>query len=649
MRSRRRDAAATFAVPRRNGSGEVRAFESTCEPDGWSGGGGRQLREDLQRSRRIEIVQEPDGNWRWKHLSQNGRVITKSRGYGSAVVAELRAKKEHPNIPIHTQLPPARHISGKESMIAFVLAVVLSVAMTWPMAARVATHVPANLGDTLFSTYELAWLGHIVKTSPSDVFQANIFQPSRDTFAFSDTLLGLAPLSVVGEGRDAALIRHSVIWILAFVIAAFGAYVLARELDAGRWGAAVAAVAFGFAPFRFAQIIHLNILWSGGIPLSLFALIHGYRRSNAWWVAGGWTIAAWQVSLGWNLGLPFAYLIGVLSVGTVVALALVGRLKSIPSSVKWATAGGAVLFLLVGILMARPYLRVAATDVSSKRAIESVAEYSPPIAGVFAAPEEVHLWGFLTRGNRATLNKPWEQSLFPGLTVIFLAVIGAAFARSARSLRLGLLAGTGAFAVFSLGLRMDGIGGFLPYRLLYEIAPGFKGLRTPGRLMTFVTLGLALLAGLGARRIADRRSAAAIAFAALILVEGLGVPIQTSRAPERPAGLEALDGRSLRLHLPTPDVADLRYVYWTIDDFAPIANGYSGLYPPGFVKLLEVIQEFPDAKSVDELRRYGVRQVVFHPAFARGTAYEQVASRSISALNIVKREVGEVIIFDLPA
>lgn len=605
---------------------------------------------DDARSRRIEVAQGPDGNWEWRLFSPGGRVIAISGGHGSAIAAERRAGREHPGLPIERKPRKVKEVTGREAIVATLVAVVLSVAMTWPMAARLGTHVPAHfggLGDPLLTAWQLAWLGHAAGTSPTDVFQSNIFQPAPDSFAFSETFMGLAPLAIPGEGGRAALVRHGIIWILSFVVAAFGAYLLARELGAGRGGGLVAGAAFAFAPFRLAQMIHLHILWSGGIPLALFVLLRGYRRERAGWIVGGWAVAAWQVSLGWNLGLPLAYLLTVLGLTGIVALSRVRRLRRLPARVSWATVGGVALFLVVATLMARPYLRVAEAEPASRRSVQKVASFSPPLVGFFSAPQESRVWERLTRTSRALLDKPDEQSLFPGLTVVVLAGIGAAFGRSPRALRMGLLGGTALFAILALGVRARGLGRLLPYRLLYELAPGFQGLRTPGRLITFATLGLALLAAAGAGRVATRKPAVAVALAALIAVEGFGAPIPTVRVPQPPAGLEAA-GDELQLHLPAFDLVDLRYIVWSVDGFPPLVNGYSGVFPARYSQLIAQLNNFPDRDSVAALRQYGVRTVVLHPDLARGTAFEPVANRPVEGLDLVKRPAGDLILFELP-
>src|SRR5207248_4786877 len=92
------------------------------------------------------------------------------------------------------------------------------------------------------------------------------------------------------------------------------------------------------------------------------------------------------------------------------------------------------------------------------------------------------------------------QNQFPGVTIFGLALVGlAAGAVYARRLRIGLALGILAVAYMSLGYGAPG--GHTIYRFWYHHAPGFNGIRTPGRLITLTSLGLALLAAAGAERL----------------------------------------------------------------------------------------------------------------------------------------------------
>ena len=48
---------------------------------------------------------------------------------------------------------------------------------------------------------------------------------------------------------------------------------------------------------------------SGGLPLALFLLLRGYRRGSRGLVLAGWLVSAWQISLGFTLGMQYAYLL----------------------------------------------------------------------------------------------------------------------------------------------------------------------------------------------------------------------------------------------------------------------------------------------------------------------------------------------------
>ncbi|PZS35323.1 MAG: hypothetical protein DLM59_03190, partial [Pseudonocardiales bacterium] len=164
-----------------------------------------------------------------------------------------------------------------------------------------------------------SWGGHALLTAPLHVFDSNTFWPLSNSYAFNDTMLGYAPMALLGGGGMAgALVRYNVLFVLAHALAFAGGYALARQLGSRAPGALVAGAAFAYAPWRLAHDGQLNILSSGAIPLALAMLArgHGYAgkgyrpdRVRPGWIVGGWLVAAWQVTLGFSLGLSLAYLL----------------------------------------------------------------------------------------------------------------------------------------------------------------------------------------------------------------------------------------------------------------------------------------------------------------------------------------------------
>ena len=546
------------------------------------------------------------------------------------------------------------------------LAAALAVAMIWPLVLHLGSDIPQDLADPLFSVWQGAWIGHALLEQPGELFQANRFWPERDTLAFTDVMLGYAPLYLVSaQGETAALVVYNLLFLFAYALAFFGAYLLARELGASPLAAVVGGAAFAYAPYRLAQDGHPYVISSGGIPLALFLLARGYRRRSGPLVLAGWLVTAWQLTLGFTLGVPLTYL--VLAVGAVAAGYWLRRGRPrLGRTVVASTVAGLVVVAATGYLQARPYFRVADTHAEAERSPELVAFFSPPVRGLLAASEDSLLWAEPTDRVWSSLTVPGEQALFPGIAILVLAGLGLLGGTYPRALRAWLLTGTLACAVLSLGLREDGhpAAPFMPYRLLYELAPGWDAFRTPGRVHTLTSLGLALLAAAGAdlvlrqvrsrpllrgpvRRPGQRGVAAVVAGAVLtglVLLEGLG-PTRHPRVPkERPGQAQAADPR---LHLPSEDAIDNRYAYWTIPDFERIVNGGGSITPARLTRIRRLAASFPDERSVAALRDLGVRTVVLHPDLATGTRWEQVAERPTAGLPLMREDAGGVVLYHL--
>lgn len=535
--------------------------------------------------------------------------------------------------------------------------------MTWPLVTYLGTDIPAEWGDPFFDVWQVAWVGHALLNQPLDLFQSNRFWPDADTLAYNDVMLGYGPFGIVAsQGPEAALAVHNLLILVAYTLAFVGAYLLARELGL-RWpGALVAGAAFAYAPWRVSQVRHLNVLSSGGIALALFLLVRGYRRGSGRTVLAGWLVAAWQLSLGFSLGIQFAYLLLALGAVAVVLWLLRDR-PAIPRSVVKASVAGLCVFVLTAVLMARPYFRVIDAHPEAKRTADAVAFFSPPPRSFLTAAPENAVWGDRTAERRATLRWPIEQTLFPGIAILVLALLGLWSRAYPAALRLGLACGVVVVGVLSLGLpnypNVDG--GYTPYRLLYDLVPGWDSIRTPSRLNTLTSLGLALLAGAGAclvvravsrtrlpARSSAHRAAAtlsvAVVLAGLVLVEGFG-RIPHWPAPAVPAALARAPDP--QLHLPAEWAPDLVYGYWSIDGFPRIMNGVGSFAPAGLAEARRQAFTFPDAASVDYLRRIGVRTVVLHPGLAYGTAWAGAERKPVEGLPLTREVVGDTVLYHL--
>ena len=83
-----------------------------------------------------------------------------------------------------------------EWTLASLAALALAVALTWPALRHPQYTLPQDLGDPTLVAWLLAWPGHILLDDPGALWHGNAFFPERWSYAFTDSLLGYAPLEI---------------------------------------------------------------------------------------------------------------------------------------------------------------------------------------------------------------------------------------------------------------------------------------------------------------------------------------------------------------------------------------------------------------------------------------------------------------------
>ena len=601
---------------------------------------------------------------------------------------------------------PSPTLRASEIAWVALAGVALAILTSWPLILHMESRIAPDLGDPVRTAWQVAYVGHAMLHNPLHLFDSNAFYPHPLSLAFSDSLLGYGPAAFFGSGTVAALVRYNLLFLWIWSLCFVGAYLLARELGL-RWiGAAVTAAAFAYADYRVTEAGHFQVISSGGLALGMFLLLRGYRRDRSEigqrrLVLAGWLVSAWQVSLGFTLGLQYTYLLLLLALLVLVhwwfgrltpgpawgeqaqrpggALEAESRTASpagrraprgalIPRRLLAVTLIGVATLGVVAVYQARPYLKVADEYPTAKRTIKEVETYSAGPAALLAASSENRVWGSATSGMRAKVHSKNESVFFPGGLVLVLALIGLIGGSVyTRRMRWALAFGILTCSILALGFGLTGAG--YPYRLLFDYAPGWNGVRVPGRIFTLATLFYALLAGAGAQLLATlagawgaRRSVRALpGLVGAVLVIGLigegaghlGHPI----VPQPAKAEIGLPGPVL--DLPTDGALDRIWQYFSTDGFYKIPVGESTFDIPAVDDLRGGMNGFPDKASVEKLRYYHVRTVVLHTVIPPGLPPEQgwviaeppdpaaAARKPIAGLGITKRQVGSVVIYEI--
>ncbi len=334
------------------------------------------------------------------------------------------------------------------------------------------------------------------------------------------------------------------------------------------------------------------------------------------------------------------------------------------------TAAGLIVLGAVTVYQARPYLRVADIYPTAKRTIKEVENYSSGPAALISASTENRVWGSITSGPREHVHSKNEDVFFPGGLILLLALLGAVGAGGSiltRNLRIGLVAGVVVCSVLAMGMGLTGAG--YPYRLLFDHAPGWNGVRVPGRIFVLATFFYALLAGAGAEWVLARTrtlgtrwgvAAAPALVGGLLLIGLLGEGAGHLGHPVVPQPTKAEIGLpGPRLDLPTDGSHDRIWQFFSTDGFYEIPIGNSTFDMPAVDDLRGGMNGFPDRASVEKLRYYGIRTVVLHlntikdlPVehgleFAEPPDPAAAALKPIAGLGITRRRAGDSVIYEI--
>jgi hypothetical protein len=583
--------------------------------------------------------------------------------------------------PVTTRAPARRRgvpgPAGREWILACLGGLLLAVAMIWILppfvlwlaSAGAIPHDIANplrtiigdAGDPTGQAWLLAWDGHAFQHDLGNLWNTNAFFPDKNGLAFNDTLLGYAPAGLIGSGPAAAMLRYNIVFVLAFALASIGGYALSRQLGANRVGAAIAGATFAYAPWHYGHDGHLNILSSGGIALSLamlarghgWSLTHGYRRERTrpGWALAGWLVAAWQITLGFGIGLPFFYVLVLVCVVAGIGWLTSGR-PGLGRRLILFDLGGGVVFALVSAYFANAYTQVRDLHPETLRAWDYVAVFSPPPRGLLVAPRTSLPWGTWHDAARTALgDASTEKVLFCGVVLYTLAVFGLFLSVWKPYTRMLLGAGVLLGMLFALGTN-----GPL-YRVLYDYLPGFDGSRTPGRLILWPNLLLGILAAgfvtALARTLARfalrdhvRLVARVVTVPLLLLALFEGLPkMDHVEIPAEPAAMAAAQGPLIVL--PTDEGIDLNIQLWSTDRFPLMVNGTSSLLTPGQQAIRELMKSFPSADSVNQLRSIGIRSVVVLRDRVPGTPYEHALDVAPPGLGITRSDVGPDVLYTI--
>ncbi len=496
----------------------------------------------------------------------------------------------------------------RDACVAFSVAVLMAVVLTWPIAGRLGSASRIDSGDGRHGVWNVAWVAHALTTDPASLFDANIFYPHRQTLAYSEANIVAGLVAVpVWAATENPYASYNTVLLLAFASAAMAGFLLVRVLGGSRLGASIAGFTYGFSPYMFAHLPHIQLLMTFGPALSMAAMHHFTKAPS---VRRG-------AMLGGALaltGLACAYygiFAGLLTGFGLCWYGVAGRHLSNPRFWRGVAIAAMIVVGVVGPFFV-PYLGMR--DAGFTRTLDDARMYSAVGPAYLASAVLVHRWMLPLIGE-------WREVLFPGFQPVFLALLAVGLAIRARISHRQAVIFYSVVALLAFWLSLGPDAGL--YSLLYWIVPAFSFLRAPVRFGILVTLSAAVLSGLAVTWLQGRRWKISPWLPAVLvviaLVESFVGPLQLADAPDVVAAYRQL------AVLPRAPVAEFPFYQGAVDrhrqteymlmstfHWQPLLNGYSDHIPVEYYQDAERLRGFPSAEAWTVLRARQIRWVVVH-------------------------------------
>lgn len=486
----------------------------------------------------------------------------------------------------------------------------LAVHATWPLARSPLSTIPIGTAPAatvpLFNLWTIWWNADRFTHGFQDYWNAPIFHPEKDTFAYSEpqpATLMVAP--VLWWSGSRALAFNLYLWVSLVLNGVFAERLL-RTLGAARPVAVCGALSLLMLPIAHWQLDVLQLVPLWGFLWTWDELVRACRQSSL----------KRAVLAGVALGVSFL-ICG--HQGLLFAIPLAGsawllqtRWRSLKAWLVWPALLVAALAIMAPVAFK---LRAVMQTNRFDRPRDLIAQLSA-LPGDYTAPTGRPVLDF----GEAAARTHWHLS--PGWLKTLLAAGGLAWGLSRRRWRRWTLFVTLTAALsFALSLGPNfKIGSWEPWWLLVDHVPGFAQVRNVFRFAFFVQMAVALLAaqclqGLWllirkCRSSGRRRPSTARVLQTLVLLSGLAAVFETNPAPVKLAELPDIRAHRgwvdfLKQHVADDEaVACLpfaplntaeafeqtgRWMYFGTYHGRRMVNGYSGFFPPSDFELRDFL------------------------------------------------------------
>jgi hypothetical protein len=563
--------------------------------------------------------------------------------------------------------PRARQEVAHDARLAWVfelsLFLLLAVASTWPLGSRIGSAIPKGTERVatvpLFNQWTIWWNADRAGRMFDGYWNAPIFAPSDHSFALSEaqpTTVLVAPVVWISGSRT---LGYNAYLLCMLTLNGWSGCLLLRSLTGSRLVGIWAGAALLLLPFVHWQLGVLQLTALSGVLLTLhflFRFVNDLRLKDA--ALAGVSIGFCYLSCNYY---GYQLCLVLLLSSMVFLLPRISSRKLVIGAAIAAFVAGVIVAPVVGVQLS------VSGGQSWDRKLNTVCQLSASVNDYLRSNWRGPLAGSTFTNQRFPLS--------PGASCLVLAAVGSVTGlrvRETRKLSIFVLM----FLLMALFLSRGptlAVGGQVPFLHLAEWLPGLNAMRSPYRFAVLVQVSCIVLAGMSfARSNCTANSVATTDIEDIvenvhmapqmspptkwrhvthwgrsvllcgILIESWPANPDMYSMPEydqqRP-WIEWLQAETppddIVANLPFPsgrsasDYQDTTIaMLWSTYHNRRLANGYSGFFPKEFVQLKSDVQNFPDDKSVRELRKSRVRWCVVNTDELKSANVDKLTDQS---------------------
>lgn len=346
-------------------------------------------------------------------------------------------------------------------------------------------YFPGDLADGRLVLYILEHAHQFFTGSISDFWNAPFMYPEKNVLAYSENLLGSAPIYSLFRLLGFDIYRSYQLWFL--VVSALNylaAFYFLKYVFKHNYSAALGAFVFAFSIALVSQIAHPQTFPRFAVPLAFLMVFKFGEALNPKYLFFAVLLVVYQIYCGIYLGFMLAIPVGLFLLLIIIKKGLFENADVFKPKWLIQVLSYGLLNVLILLPLMFPYMerKIAPTDDHFSQISQSI----PTIVSHFYSRNDSLVWEFLSQLGQS-YETPWNHQIFAGaIATICLAIVSYFMISNVVKSKFRLnhfsvpfLFWLTGLLTFILFIRFDDI---TAYIALYYL-PGFSAMRILTRII----------------------------------------------------------------------------------------------------------------------------------------------------------------------